>query len=291
MVPTVCGDPKRQVSIAAQMLLDRFDEAGDWRGALWGYNNGGVFSRKWRELDADLGRAEDFAVDFYCKGAPTCARAEIAMKYVSDDPAVRSTYVSWLEYQRLFPSAVISTTQLVVSGNDCPNTGTSQIAGRELLRDGSSSIGMRALCAASVAAAPTPEAARAIIFAFKNLGVIYDQQLRNGRSFDCSSYVSRAYASAGVSMSSGNNFYSTHTLLAHSGYTRPEWIVPVPVYEARPGDLIFPYEGHVAMLLANGYMIHTDSTGDVSKVERAYASSLQINRVVPALAPRVAPTS
>jgi hypothetical protein len=291
MVPSVCGDPRRQVTVAAEMLLVRFSEAGDWRGALWGYNNGGVFSRKWRELDGDVGKAESFAVSFYCDGESTCTRAEIAMKYISDDPSVRSTLVAWLDYQRLFPAAVISTSQLTVSGADCPNTGVSQISGRTLLRDGSEVVGMRALCAASVAAASTPEAARAIIFTFKNLGIIYDGQMRNSRTFDCSSYVSRAYVSAGLEMKSGNNHYSTHTLLAHSGFTRPDWIVPVPAYEARPGDLVFPHEGHVAMLLADGFMIHTSATGDVSHVEKTYASPLQINRVIPAIAPRVALTS
>jgi hypothetical protein len=45
------------------------------------------------------------------------------------------------------------------------------------------------------------------------------------------------------------------------------------------------------MLLADGFMIHTSATGDVSHVEKTYASPLQINRVIPAIAPRVALTS
>jgi cell wall-associated NlpC family hydrolase len=81
------------------------------------------------------------------------------------------------------------------------------------------------------------------------------------------------------------SYYSTHTLLAHGGYTRPEWIVPVGTGQARPGDLVFPYEGHVAMLLADGFMIHTSATGDVSHVARAYTSPLQVNRVQARLAP------
>lgn len=294
MVPTICGSPQAQVELAADMLLARFEEAGDWRGALWGYNNGGVFSRKWRELGGSVEAAAGFAADFYCDGESPCRRGDIAMDYISDDPAVRSAYGGWLEYQMLFPASVISLSQLTVSGDSCPKAAVSRIPGRTLLRGGSDALGLYQLCVNSVAKAPSPEAAKAIIFAFSNIGTPYNRDLRNrqsDRQFDCSSLVSRSYQSVGVQMSTGPYFYSTHTLLSHSGFTRPEWVVPVAMWDMRPGDLIFPFEGHVAMVLDGGYMIHASATGDVVHVDAAYRAPLQVNRVVPALAPRVAPTS
>jgi len=302
MTPTLCGDVRRQVRLAAEMLLGLYERAGDWRGAIWGYNNGGGFASKWRELNGDIGAAAAFAREYYCSRPEwsgtrsngqqrqrNCEwRAEVAMKYVSDDPADRSAWVTWLEYQRVFPSTVIGTTQLVVNGNECPNVPPlSQIAGRSVLRGGAEAIGVRQLCVESVAQAPTAEAARAIIFAFKNLGVPYSQPLRNQNAFDCSSYVSRAYQSTGIVMSGEGNYFSTHSLFSHSGYQRPEWVVPVPAHSARPGDLVFPSQGHVAMIIARGYIIHTNNTGDVSKVEPGYSSPLQVNRVLPQLAPRL----
>lgn len=210
------------------------------------------------------------------------------MKYVSETPGVRSVMLNWLEYQQLFPSSVFSSRQTVVNGSECPNLEPrSSIPGRSVLRDGAEQIGIRELCVEAVAAAPTPEAARAIIFAFNNLGIAYSQDLRSTTSaFDCSSYVSRAYESAGLVMNSGGAHFWTGILFPHSGNSRPEWIVPIAAHVARSGDLVFPSQGHVAMVLPRGFIIHTNATGDISKVERGYANPLQVNRVVPEVAPR-----
>lgn len=292
-VPTLCGDVRGQIAAAAEMLLDLYRRAGDWKGALWGYNNGALFSEKWAEINGESTAAEEYAYEWYrgrgvCSATGECRRAEIAMEYISETPGDRSAMLNWIEYQRLFPSSVIGTRQTIVNGNECPNVAPlSAIAGRTVLRDGAETIGIRELCVEAVAEAPSPEAARAIIFAFNNLGITYSQELRSTpRAFDCSSYVSRAYESSGLIMNNGGVHFSTHSLFPHSGYSRPEWVVPIALHAARPGDLVFPSQGHVAMVLTRGFIIHTNATGDVSKVERGYANPLQVNRVVPEVAPR-----
>jgi len=292
--PTLCGDVRRQIATAAEMLLDLQRRAGDWKGALWGYNNGALFADTWAEINGDVGVAETFAYSWYrgngtCAASGECRRAEIAMDYISETPGDRSAMLNWLDYQGLFPSSVFSSRQTTVNGNQCPNVAPlSSISGRTVLRDGAEDVGVRELCVEAVAAAPTPEAARAIIFAFNNLGVTYSQDLRStARAFDCSSYVSRAYESAGVLMNSGGTHFATRHLFPHSGHSRPEWVVPIAVHAAKPGDLVFPSQGHVAMLLPRGFIIHTNATGDVSKVERGYANPLQTNRVVTEIAPRI----
>jgi soluble lytic murein transglycosylase-like protein len=293
-VPTVCGDPERQIRIGAEMLLARFDEAGDWRGAFWGYNNGPVFSKEWKKLRGDVSKAEAFATEFYTKpGRGGERRAEIAMKYISDDPAVRSAWGAYLRYQQLYPTTVINSFQTTVLGSACPEDGTvlTQIRGKTLMRDGSDAIGFKQLCVDSVAAAPTPEAARAIIYIFKNLGGIYDSPRRNQNRFDCSGYMSKAYEYAGVLMHAtggdGNrNYFTTHRLLPHSWGTRPDWIVQVDPLVMQPGDLMFPFDGHVVMVLAHGYMAHSPATGDVNHVRKIYSTFKQVNRVVPELSPK-----
>lgn len=160
------------------------------------------------------------------------------------------------------------------------------------LRSGATEIGAHELCVASVASAATGEAAEAIKFTFVNLGVPYSRPNRMKEGFfDCSSYVMRAYQSAGVPTLNNGWAPSTHTLAPYPGYSSYPWLTSVPYGNARPGDLLLrppsPTRedggGHVAMLLASGYMIHTASTGDVSHVTRAYQESelFAVRRVAP----------
>jgi cell wall-associated NlpC family hydrolase len=303
-VPTLCGDVRRQIEEAAKMLLSLYDKAGDWKGALWGYDNGALFAQTWAELGGDEAAARQYAIVYYrearnpttgqtyCPASGECARAEIAMKYISETPGDLSAMLAWLEYQGLFPALVLNTRQTVVNGTECPNVApASAISGKEPLRGGADTVGIRELCVEAVAQAATPEAARAIIFAFNNLGITYSQELRSTpRAFDCSSYVSRSYESAGLLMNSGGAHFNTRQLLPWDGGSRPDWVVPVAVHLAKPGDLVFPAQGHVAMKLTRGFIIHTNSTGDVSHVTMggsSYSNPLQTNRVVSELAPRL----
>jgi hypothetical protein len=103
--------------------------------------------------------------------------------------------------------------------------------------------------------------------------------------------MSKAYEYAGVLMHAtggdGNrNYFTTHRLLPHSWGTRPDWVVQVDPLVMQPGDLMFPFDGHVVMVLAHGYMAHSPATGDVNHVRKIYSTFKQVNRVVPELSPK-----
>ncbi|MFD0540692.1 hypothetical protein ACFQY7_49715 [Actinomadura luteofluorescens] len=59
------------------------------------------------------------------------------------------------------------------------------------------------------------------------------------------------------------------------------WTHKITLSQAKPGDLVEPHSGHVAMQLADGYKVHTNQTGDVSKVERAYSSAYWVGWIDP----------
>jgi cell wall-associated NlpC family hydrolase len=138
------------------------------------------------------------------------------------------------------------------------------------LRAGSATIGVRELCERSVAAASSETSAKVIVFAFANLGTPYSQPRRQTPGwFDCSSYVAAGMKAAGRDVSVGGLMPSTHTMMPHPGYASVGWLRDV-TGEVRPGDLLFwgppAHTGHVAIQLADGFMIHTASTGDVAHV-------------------------
>jgi cell wall-associated NlpC family hydrolase len=143
------------------------------------------------------------------------------------------------------------------------------------LRAGSAGIGIAKLCADSVADARTPYAARAIKFALRNLGAPYSQPQRMASfRYDCSSFVMRAYDSAGLNVVNG---WAPNTTAIRAA----DWAVKIPHSSRRPGDLEFPYPGHVAMTLADGYKVHTNRTGDVSHVTDDYTSAYWTVRIDP----------
>jgi cell wall-associated NlpC family hydrolase len=160
------------------------------------------------------------------------------------------------------------------------------------LRDGADGIGAFELCISSVASAATPQAAEAVKFVFVNLGVPYSRTDRMGAGyFDCSSYVMRAYEAAGVPTIQDGWAPSTHSIAPYPGHSSYPWLTTVSYSEAQPGDLLLrppsPTRedggGHVAMLVASGFMIHTAATGDVSHVASAYSEAelYNVRRVAP----------
>jgi cell wall-associated NlpC family hydrolase len=160
------------------------------------------------------------------------------------------------------------------------------------LRGGSEEIGSHVLCVSSVASAPTPAAAQAIKFIFSNLGIPYTRSDRMGpNGFDCSSFVMRAYDSAGVPVISNGWAPTTHTIAPYPGYSSFPWLVTVSYKDALPGDLLLRPQsetrsdggGHVAMLLDMGFMAHTAAVGDVSHITKAYDEDdlFNIRRVSP----------
>jgi cell wall-associated NlpC family hydrolase len=157
------------------------------------------------------------------------------------------------------------------------------------LRDGAEAIGLGRICRESVAKAPTPKAAEALIFLFENLGVPYSAEQRQTPGFfDCSSYIMSAYRVAGVPVVQfGGILPSSHSIAPHSGYNSYPWLETVSAKNARPGDIFawVPPDrvGHVAVKLWGGYMVHTARTGDVSHIrsDQAYGPPAVIRRVKP----------
>ncbi|MEV3922890.1 hypothetical protein [Actinomadura coerulea] len=163
------------------------------------------------------------------------------------------------------------TVQVTVGPDGCPEN-----APNNTLRQGSKEIGIRKLCEDSVKQARTPQAAMAIKWALTHLGWIYTQNTdpsagptrNSGNSADCSSFVSRAYRdSKAIPNLFRGNAPTTHTLRQVS------WTHKISFNQLKPGDLVEPTDGHVAMQLADGYKVHTNTHTDVSRVERAYDSA------------------
>jgi hypothetical protein len=124
------------------------------------------------------------------------------------------------------------------------------------------------LCKDSVAGAASPQAALAIIAALSNMGLIYTENIypsvgpvRTDPGYsDCSSYVSRDYAEAGVGVNPGG------TTLTIAG--DPSVFVPEQSWQAKPGDLImFSNEKHVGMVLADGVVAQNGDPGPTALVD------------------------
>ena len=148
------------------------------------------------------------------------------------------------------------------------------------LKGGNGDVGQ--ICARSVAAARTPEAAAAIKFAMTAVGVPYNNTYKRNNLgyFDCSSLVTRAYQAAGVPIApAGQNAPTTHAMLPRNNWQRAAWSVPVTSTQAKPGDLVFPHEGHVTMLLADGWIVHAPAPGQFVHLRPMYAQPLAFRRV------------
>jgi cell wall-associated NlpC family hydrolase len=151
--------------------------------------------------------------------------------------------------------------QQAQSSSGCPTS-----APPNTMRDGAPDIAT--LCANSVAAARSSQAAAAIKWALSNLGVPYSQPLRNEVGyFDCSSFVSRAYQAAGVPIAPpGVNAPTTYTI------ANAPWAIHESLSAALPGDLVEPDSGHVVMLLSGGFVAQASMPGDVTNVTALWTS-------------------
>lgn len=130
------------------------------------------------------------------------------------------------------------------------------------------------LCVKSVQQARSPEAGKAIIWAFHHVGIPYgrpdgvcsSKTTRTGPDhYDCSGFTTSAYKDTGTDVG-GNPTTST---------MRGNWPQAMEVTEAnaRPGDLLLPSTGHVVMILADNMIIHTNKCGDVSHIRTKYPGS------------------
>lgn len=146
------------------------------------------------------------------------------------------------------------------------------------LRGGSETVGIAKLCRKSVAQAASPQAALAIKTAFSRLGAPYacDGIGRMGAwRFDCSSLVSRSYSeSSGIPVAGDTWAPSTRNMMPWDGVSLDPHYVRVEEKEIRPGDLLLyrsctsppcAYQ-HVVMALADGFILHTNSCGDIAHV-------------------------
>lgn len=133
---------------------------------------------------------------------------------------------------------------------ECPDIDDDQ-----LLRNGSMGLD---LCVRSVQEARTDEAAAAIVAGFGRLGLPYSRGRRNRDNYDdCSSFVGTSYRLAGRALSDSEWEPSSSVMRNAS------WATVVD--EAKPGDILWR-RGHVAIALADGYMMHASEPGDVTHV-------------------------
>lgn len=203
-------------------------------------------------------------------------------KYCGSDCTVR--YDRAVYWDTLYKAAASSVSPLLdngmqsgISGGDPNACPTDDMIPKGTIRV---SIGANQLCQLSVLQARSPQAAAAIVWTFRHLGIPYGRPdgvcskntTRTGPNYyDCSGFVTSAYEAAG-----------NRTLAANpaTGGIRDITIKISPA-QAKPGDLMFPHPGHVTMVLANGYIIHTNTCGDVSHVKKSTATSRSTYYAVP----------
>lgn len=158
-----------------------------------------------------------------------------------------------------------------VGPDGCPTS-----APGNTLREGSANIGVAKLCEKSVAQAPHKYAANAIKYQLQNLGAVYSQPRRMTKGhYDCSSLAMRSYDSAGAKVL--QNGWAPNTTSIRSS----PWAIRISPNKVKPGDLVFPFPGHVATQLADGYIVHTSRPGDVSHVKKAFSKTYYAVRVNP----------
>ena len=187
--------------------------------------------------------------------------------------------------------------QTVVGGNGCPKS----------VLDGTvpEGVNVKQLCNLAVRTAATPQAAFAIKWALVRLGAPYACEgigrLEPWR-YDCSSYVSRAYAEgAGLDTAGDGWAPSTRNMVPWDGAALDPHYAVIPPGKLRPGDLalydtcpegeVCPYR-HVVMYLGPAapggvpLMAHTNACGDVAHIEpftgTDAANFLGARRVIPA---------
>ena len=174
----------------------------------------------------------------------------------------------------------VSAPQQTVGPDGCP---TSDVP--NTLRGGSATFGAAKLCRIAVSQAATPQAALAIKWAFLHLGAAYacgGAGRMEPFRMDCSSFVSRAYHEGAGLITAGPNWApSTRDMVPWDGVALDPHYAYVAPADLRAGDLVLydtcpqggcPYK-HVVMYLGSPdggktfWMMHTNSCGDVAKVE------------------------
>jgi hypothetical protein len=124
------------------------------------------------------------------------------------------------------------------------------------------------LCVRNVLAARHDRAGQAIVTAFQDLGRPYSQAApaRTTTHRDCSSLVSLAYISAGATGFRVPGGVANTAIIRGSLAARGV-VMSINGVNARPGDLLFPSAGHVAMRLDGGAILHTNAYGRPARIE------------------------
>jgi cell wall-associated NlpC family hydrolase len=243
-------------------------------------------------------QAQDSAVAAQSAAAATGIRADRARKNASDadDELTKEKKALAAAEAELARLVSVAQPQTVVGPGGCP---TAVLAGT--VPDGTS---VKKLCEAAVRNAASPQAAFAIKWALVRLGAPYACE-GIGRlaawRYDCSSYVSRAYAEgAGLGTAGDGWAPSTRNMVPWDGASLDPHYAVIPPGEIRPGDLVL-YDTcpagqtcayrHVVMYLGPQekggvpMMAHTNACGSVAHVQPFIGTDvpnfLGVRRVVP----------
>jgi hypothetical protein len=110
----------------------------------------------------------------------------------------------------------------------------------EALTESAANVNVQALCEKAVKGARTPEAGEAIKYAFWALGsqlACTAEDRTADRTYDTSSLIARAYASAGLTALAGEDWaVSSRNIIGWDGVPRADWSIKSK--SAKPGDVI-----------------------------------------------------
>ena len=284
-----------RVSGNSGLLLSIFNNPSeDPMDFLRGADDASVFSQ---EFLFDVQVAYDSAVEATRAAAEAIKLNDVAQDRAADTETIRQALVALLgKAQAQVPVTPPelkqgkTVAQTLIDGRACPSA-----APANTLRDGSDSVGILKLCQQAVKEAATPQAALAIQAGFQMLGAPYacgGIGRQDPFKFDCSSLVSRAYyLGAGIDTAGSTWAPSTRDMVPWDGVPLAWWASYVDPQFIRPGDLVLYDTGgaayrHVVLYLGNGYMLHTNSCGDVAHVSsfwgtgNDHATFLVVRRVI-----------
>lgn len=114
---------------------------------------------------------------------------------------------------------------------------------------------------------PTGRAGIAVRAALSRLGRPYVWGATGPNQFDCSGLMQWSYNQAGIHLS------RTTYQQIHEG-------IPIPRWQARPGDLVFPHTGHVQMAIGNNLVVEAPHAGAAVQIS-PLGSNVQIRRPLP----------
>lgn len=114
--------------------------------------------------------------------------------------------------------------------------------------------------------APNSCAGIAVHAALSRLGRPYVWGATGPDQFDCSGLVQWSYAQAGIH-------------LDRTTYQQINDGIPVPRWQVRPGDLVFPHAGHVQMAIGNNLVVEAPYSGASVRIS-SLGGNVQVRRPV-----------